>query len=117
MATFIQIRLTSQKTEGELYRALRKLWQQNAKILLWYLFTLLGIVARAFFAAYVGHSCTDIPWGQVVFSAIVAAVIFPLIYERMATVGEATPLVLQLFVTFQAGFFWQSIFLTLTKQY
>lgn len=117
MATFIQIRLTSQKVEGELYRALRKFWQHNAKILFWYLFTLLGIIARAFFAAYAGHAFTDIPWDQVVFSVIVAAVIFPLIYEKVATIGETTPLMLQLFVTFQAGFFWQSIFLTLTKQY
>jgi hypothetical protein len=72
------------------------------------------VLAKGFFeAAQAGHPY-HLSWTQTAIALVATLITFQTTFERYKDVRASTPLLVQISLAFQCGFFWQTVFNDLT---
>jgi hypothetical protein len=102
-------------------RALKRCQRQAAAYLrqegclwLWFGSALAGVLAKSLFEAIQTGQPWDLSWPQMALAVVATLITFQATFERYKEVQVSTPLLVQISLAFQAGFFWQTVFNDLT---
>jgi hypothetical protein len=103
------------------WRSLRR-WRRRAaayleregRLWLWFGSALCGVLAKSFFEAVQAGHPYRLSWARMVMAVVATVVTFQATFERYKDVRSSTPLLVQISLAFQCGFFWQTVFDDLT---
>jgi hypothetical protein len=106
---------------GNLRRTLRRwkrrmatYFQREGCLWLWFGSALAGVLAKSFFEAHQAGQPYHMSWPQAAMALVATLVTFQATFERYKDVRANTPLLVQVSLAFQCGFFWQTVFNDLT---
>jgi hypothetical protein len=89
------------------------LWQEG-RLWLWFGSALCGVLAQSFFEATQAGHFYRLSWPRTAVALVATLLTFQATFERYKDVGDGTPLLVQVSLAFQCGFFWQTVFNDLT---
>jgi hypothetical protein len=87
---------------------------KEGRLWLWFGAALAGVFAKSFFEATQSGQHCHLSWPQTLMALVATLVTFHATFERYKDVRASTPLLVQVSLAFQCGFFWQTIFNDLT---
>jgi hypothetical protein len=88
--------------------------RQEGRVWLWFGSALAGVLAKSFFEAIQADQPWGLSWPQLALAAVATLITFQTTFERYRDVRASTPLLVQVSLAFQVGFFWQTVFNDLT---
>lgn len=100
----------NQTTKSRWLHKAGRLMRREGRLILWYLGNTLGVLGKSFYDTYASGDIHVLSFLHILFSCIVAGVIFPIIYEKYGNMDKRTPIIVQFFLAFQNGFFWETLF-------
>jgi L-asparagine transporter-like permease len=84
--------------------------RREGRLWLWFAAAAAGVLAKGFFdAMQTGRPCRP-SWVQALMALVITMVTFQAIFQRCQDLQADTPLLVQLCLAFQSGFFWQTLF-------
>jgi hypothetical protein len=97
-------------------------WQQQAatyfrregRLWLWFCAAALGVLAKNFFETTQAGLPYRLSWPRMGMALVATLLTFQATFERYQDVQANTPLLAQISLAFQCGFFWQTVFNDLT---
>ena len=95
-------------------RRLAAYFRQEGRLWLWFGSALSGVLAKSFFEATQAGQPYHLSWPQMVMAFVATLLTFQATFERYEDVQASTPLLVQVSLAFQCGFFWQTVFNDLT---
>lgn len=95
-------------------RRLAAYLHREGRLWLWFGAALAGVLAKSFFEASQTGQPYHLSWPQAAMAVVATLVTFQATFERYQDVRSNTPLLVQVSLAFQCGFFWQTVFNDLT---
>ena len=87
---------------------------REARLWLWFASALAGVLAKSFFEAARAGQPYQLSGPQTAMALVATLITFQATFERYNDVQPGTPLLVQISLAFQSGFFWQTVFNDLT---
>jgi len=88
--------------------------RKEGRLWLWFGAALLGVLAKGFFEAMQAGTAYRLSWSGVVMAVVATLLTFQATFERYEDAQDKLPLLVQMSLAFQSGFFWQTVFNDLT---
>lgn len=89
--------------------------RQEGRLWMWFGAALLGVLAKSFFEAMQAGAAYRLSWSGVVMAVVATLLTFQATFEQYEDVKDSLPLLVQVSLAFQSGFFWQTVFNDLTS--
>lgn len=103
-----------QRTVRRWRRKLKAYGRREGRLWVWFGAALAGVLAKGFFEALQAGAGYGLSWSKVVMALVATLVTFEATFEEYEDVPESMPLLVQVSLAFQSGFFWQTVFTDLT---
>lgn len=95
-------------------RATQRWLRKEGRLWLWFGAALTGVLAKSFFETLqMGHAYR-LSWTQVGMAVVATLLTFQATFKQYQDISEQMPLLVQISLAFQCGFFWQTVFNDLT---
>jgi hypothetical protein len=103
-----------QRTLRRWQRWIAAYFQCEGRLWLWFGSALVGVLAKSFFEVNQAGQSNHLSWPHVTMALVATLVTFQTTFERYQEAQVSTPLLVQICLAFQSGFFWQTVFNDLT---